>query len=77
MSPFELVRSEAAQSPRERKKRPSIRRLCILMNVSTSGFYDWKKRPMNDIKSGVEPEERLVATIRTIQEQTDWTCGSR
>ena len=77
MSPFELVRSEAAQSPRERKKRPSIRRLCILMNVSTSGFYDWKKRPVNDIKSGVEPEERLVATIRTIQEQTDWTCGSR
>jgi len=47
------------------------------MNVSTSGFYDWKARPVNDMTSSIKPEERLVAMIRTIQEQTDWTCGSR
>ena len=77
MSPFELVRLEAAQTSRERKKRPSIRRLCMLMNVSTSGFYDWCKRPMNDMGTRLNPDERLVVKIRAIQEETDWTCGSR
>lgn len=77
MSPFELIRLEAAQHPQEREKRPSVRRLCSLMNVSSSGFYAWKKRPVNDSSWKVHPDERLVVKIRAIQEETDWTCGSR
>lgn len=77
MSAFELVRLEAAQSPQERKKRLSVRRLCLMLNVSTSGFYEWRKRPVNDTTSVVNPDERLVVRIRAIQEETNWTCGSR
>ena len=49
----------------------------MLMNVSTSGFYDWCKRPANDSRPVMNPDERLVMKIRAIQEETDWTCGSR
>lgn len=77
MSPFELVRAEAAQNSSERKSRPPIRRLCNLLQVSTSGYYDWCKRGANDTEVREFPHERLVVKLRAIQEEVGWVYGSR
>lgn len=77
MSPFELVRLEAAKNPQQLRQRPSIRRLCGLMSVSTSGYYGWRGREANDSSQHHNPDERLVVKIRAIQAETDFTCGSR
>lgn len=77
MSPFELIRSEAAKGPQQRKLRSSVRRLCSLLGVSTSGYYDWLVRASTKPQSGFSADERLLVKVRAVQEETGWVYGSR
>lgn len=77
MSPFALIRSEAARSPQQRKARSSVRRLCSLLGVSTSGYYDWLARMSEAPQQRFSTEERLLVKIRAVQEEVDWVYGSR
>ena len=53
---------------------PAITRMCAWLEVSKSGFYDWKSRP----ESGtVKRQERLRLLIRKIFEDSDGTYGYR
>ena len=38
-----------------------VRKLCVVLDVSVSGYYDWKKRPVNYRKA---QETRLLQEIR-------------
>jgi len=77
VSPFELIRSEAAKGPQQRKLRPSVQRLCSLLSVSTSGYYDWQARISEAPRRGFSVEERLLVKMRAVQEEVDWVYGSR
>lgn len=66
MSPFELIRTEAAEH--------SIQRMCRLLGVSRSGYYDYQARreqpptPRND---------RLIALIRAVHAACEGAYGVR
>ena len=77
MSVFELIRSEAAKGPQQRKLRPSVQRLCLLLDVSTSGYYDWLARMSESPQRGFSAEERILVKMRAVQEEVDWVYGSR
>jgi len=77
VSPFELIRSEAAKGPQQRKLRPSVQRLCSLLGVSTSGYYDWQARISEAPKQGFSAEERILVKMRAVQEEVNWVYGSR
>ncbi|MGC4063443.1 MAG: IS3 family transposase [Polyangiaceae bacterium] len=76
MSAFELIRSEAAKDPQQRKTRASVRRLCTLLDVSPSGYYDWLARK-REAKEAFSTDERLIVKARAVQRQTGWVYGSR
>ena len=66
MSAFELIRSEAANH--------SIQRLCRLLGVSRSGYYDYlarREQPM------APRHERLVALLRAIHAGCEGAYGVR
>lgn len=77
MSPFELIRLEAAKGPQQRKLRSSVQRLCSLLGVSTSGYYDWQSRMSEAPQQGFSEEERILVKMRAVQEEVDWVYGSR
>ena len=66
MSPFELVRAEAAEFP--------VTLLCRLLGVSTSGYYAWLNRPPSARRV---TNDRLVAKIRAVHARTRGVYGSR
>lgn len=66
MSAFALVRAEAAEF--------SVRRVCRLLKVSTSGYYRWRRA---EPAARARDELRLTAKMRAIQKQTDGVYGSR
>ena len=51
----------------------SIQLMCRCMNVSTSGYYDWRHRPMSDQEKA---NSHLLDKIRTVHEQSDQVFGS-
>lgn len=66
MGPFEIIRTEAANH--------SIQRLCRLLEVSRSGYYNYlarRDRPMTP------RHERLVALLRAIHAGRECACGIR
>lgn len=77
MSPFELIRSEAAKGPQQRKSRVSVQRLCSLLGVSRSGYYDWQVRKIAAPQQEFSEEERLLVKLRAVQEEVGWVYGSR
>jgi putative transposase len=67
MSPFELIRTEAADH--------SIQRMCRLLGVSRSGYYDYLSRRE---QPPVTPRlDRLVALIRAIHAACEGAYGVR
>ena len=74
---FELIRSEAAKGPQQRKLRLSVQRLCSLLDVSTSGYYDWLARMSEPPQRGFPADERILVKMRAVQEEVNWVYGSR
>jgi len=66
VSPFELIRSEAARFP--------VRTLCRLLGVSPSGYYAWATRQHSARR---RDSVRLVAKVRAVHAQTRGVYGSR
>lgn len=50
-----------------------IRRMCRMLGVSHSGYYDWLQRPRS---AREQDNERLLGRIRSSFEQSDSTYGS-
>lgn len=50
-----------------------VRRLCSLLDVSASGFYDWQKRPSSPSR---QRREQLHAEIRSIHSRVKGRYGS-
>ena len=53
--------------------RFAVRRMCRLLGVSTSGFYDWRNRPES---SRSKEDRRLLALIRMIHKESRCSYGS-
>lgn len=66
MSDFALIRSASATT--------SVRRLCDLLDVSSSGYYAWCGRKPSKRETD---ELRLVTKIRAVQSETGGVYGSR
>ena len=67
MSPFELIRAEAASYP--------VMRLCELLGVSRSGYYEWRERQTETPPP--PPHERLSAKLRAFHIVSNGTYGVR
>lgn len=63
---FALIDAEKAQYP--------IVRMCTWLEVSASGFYEWRDRPAS---ATAARRDRLAALIRTIFDDSDQTYGYR
>jgi putative transposase len=53
---------------------PAVRRMCAWLDVSKSGFYDWKSRPESVT---ARRQEKLRLLIREIFDDSDGTYGYR
>jgi putative transposase len=53
---------------------PTITRMCAWLEVSKSGFYDWKSRP---VSATAERRKKLALIIRRIFDDSDSTYGYR
>lgn len=67
MSVFDHIRAEAAEGS-------SVLRMCALLGVSRSGYYDHVARQAEPPPAD---DERLVAKMRAIQSAADGTYGKR
>ena len=65
MSRFRFVEDHAAGYP--------VKRLCELVEVSRSGFYAWRQRPVSPRERA---DEELVVEIREIHERSRGTYGA-
>jgi transposase InsO family protein len=63
---FAFIDAEKAMFP--------IVKMCVWLDVSTSGFYEWRGRPAS---ATVQRRQRLTALIRAIFEESDSTYGYR
>ena len=63
---FAFIDAEKATFP--------IVRMCVWLDVSTSGFYEWRGRPAS---ATAQRRQRLTALIQAIFEQSDGTYGYR
>ena len=50
-----------------------IHMMCRCLEVSASGYYDWRERP---ISARDQDNERLFGRIRTLHEASDGVMGS-
>jgi putative transposase len=67
---YEFIDAEYATC----ENAPAVTRMCAWLEVSKSGFYDWKSRP----ESGtVKRQEKLKLLIRKIFDESDSTYGYR
>ncbi|WP_372442334.1 IS3 family transposase [Tenggerimyces flavus] len=62
---------DSADAPRN---VPSVRKMCGWLGVSTSGFYEWRCRPMS---ATVRRREDLKVKIRALFDESDGTYGYR
>ena len=58
---------------RDNHYRYPIVRLCVLLNVSTSGYYDWKDRPPS---KRTQDNQRIIAKIRCLHKASHEIYGS-
>ena len=63
---FAFIDAEKAMFP--------IVKMCVWLEVSTSGFYEWRGRPTS---ATAQRRQRLTALIRAIFEESDSTYGYR
>jgi putative transposase len=72
---FEFIEAEcAAGNQTNREETPSIAKMCAWLDVSRSGFYEWRKRP---ISATVRRREELKLLIIRSFEDSDGTYGYR
>ena len=57
-----------------RENAPAVTRMCARLEVSKSGFYDWKSHPET---ATAERQERLRLLIKKIFGDSDGTYGYR
>ncbi|SEL53167.1 putative transposase [Nitrosovibrio tenuis] len=50
-----------------------IRLMCRYLHVSSSGYYDWRARPLSH---GAEDNQRLLERIKRIHDGSDGVMGS-
>ena len=67
---YEFIDAEYAA----RDAAPTITRMCAWLEVSRSGFYDWKSRPES---TTAERRKKLALIIRRIFDDSDSTYGYR
>ncbi len=58
---------------REQSQQYPVSRLCQVLNVSTSGYYDWRDRPLSQ---RAITNQRLLTKIRCFHKATDDVYGS-
>jgi hypothetical protein len=56
------------------KARYPIAKMCVWLEVSTSGYYEWRNRPPS---AAVERRKRLATLIQAIFDESDGTYGYR
>jgi len=68
---FEFIDAKRAA---EATELPTVARMCALLEVSKSGFYEWRGRP---VSAAQRRRELLAEKIRTLFEAFDGTYGYR
>jgi transposase InsO family protein len=58
----------------EHARRFAVKRMCEVLNVSSSGYYDWRKRPASQRQ---QANDKLLVAIRQEHEVSRQTYGSR
>jgi putative transposase len=71
---FEFIDAEHAASTADLSPVPPLSRMCVLMEVSRSGFYEWRDRPASATS---ERREELKLFIRKSFDDSDGTYGYR
>ena len=56
------------------KARYPIAKMCVWLEVSTSGYYEWRDRPLS---ATAQRRKRLAALIKAIFDESDGTYGYR
>jgi putative transposase len=67
---YEFIDAEYATS----ENAPAVTKMCAWLDVSKSGFYDWKSRPES---ATAERRKKLSLIIRRIFDDSDSTYGHR
>ena len=67
---YEFIDAEYATC----RTAPSVTRMCEWLEVSKSGFYEWRSRPQS---ATARRREELGLLIRKAFEDSDGTCGCR
>ena len=70
---FEFIDAERAAAA-EAAELPTVARMCALLEVSKSGFYEWRRRP---VSAAQRRRELLADKIRALFEAFDATYGYR
>lgn len=63
---YEFIEAEKAGYP--------IAKMCVWLDVSPSGFYEWRDRPPS---ATARRRDRLASLIRAIFDESDGTYGYR
>ena len=69
---FEFI--DAKRAAARAAELPTLARMCALLDVSKSGFYEWRGRP---VSAAQRRRELLAEKIRTLFEAFDGTYGYR
>lgn len=67
---YEFIEAEYAT----RTSAPAITRMCAWLNVSKSGFYEWRSRPES---ATAKRREELKVLIKKAFDDSDGTYGHR
>ena len=70
---FEFIEAEYATTA-EATELPAVARICALMEVSKSGYYEWRSRPVSATQ---QRRELLGEKIGALFEAFDATYGYR
>ena len=70
---FEFIDAERAAAA-EAAELPTVARMCALLEVSKSGFYEWRRRP---VSAAQRRRELLADMVRALFEAFDATYGYR
>ena len=70
---FEFIDAERATAG-EAVELPTVARICALMQVSKSGYYEWRHRPES---AAQRRREELTIKIKTLFDSFDGTYGYR
>ena len=71
---YELIDAEKDTMTENGERKYRIRQMCGWLEVSTSGFYEWRGRPAS---ATAQRRARLAAAVRRIFTDSDETYGHR